>query len=232
MGCVKSKNNSRPNAYNPARGSNGEINIQIISDLVWPLCYVSKRKLETAMRQLEGKYTFKVRWEPFLIRPNTPPEGTVINTDEIRKDPKIAEIISEGEKEGIDFRGRPPVCPCTVLAHSLLEYAAGKDDGRRQNDVAELLFRAYFTDGLPLDWRTLMNVAQQVGYDVKEVTKHLKDEENSEYVKIRAKHWFDLGVCGVPYFVINGLASTLELKDVDTYVQMIEEAATNSNLKA
>lgn len=47
----------------------------IFSDIMWPWCWVGKRKLEAAMQQTAGLYDFKITWEPFLLRPGIPMEG-------------------------------------------------------------------------------------------------------------------------------------------------------------
>ena len=31
--------------------------------------------MEAAMETVRDKYEFRVRWQPFLLRPETPPEG-------------------------------------------------------------------------------------------------------------------------------------------------------------
>ena len=51
------------------------IKIDVVSDIMWPWCWIGKRKLETAMQSMSEKYDFLVRWEPFLLRSNIPPEG-------------------------------------------------------------------------------------------------------------------------------------------------------------
>ena len=45
------------------------------SDIMWPWCWVGKRKLEAAMMQTAHLYDFTVTWEPFLLRPGIPLEG-------------------------------------------------------------------------------------------------------------------------------------------------------------
>ena len=51
------------------------ITIQIVSDVMCPWCWIGKKKLEQAMRQLDHKYEFQVKWEPYLLKPNMPEGG-------------------------------------------------------------------------------------------------------------------------------------------------------------
>lgn len=52
--------------------------IDVVSDILWPWCWIGKRKMEAAMDMLSSEYEFRVRWEPYLLRPQTPPEGLPI----------------------------------------------------------------------------------------------------------------------------------------------------------
>lgn len=54
------------------------VNVDIVSDVMCPWCWIGKKKLEAAMRQLEDKFQFRVRWQPYLLRPEAPPEGLPI----------------------------------------------------------------------------------------------------------------------------------------------------------
>lgn len=55
--------------------SKPRINVDVVSDVIWPWCWVGKRKMELAMESLKDKFDFRVRWEPFFLKPDTPPEG-------------------------------------------------------------------------------------------------------------------------------------------------------------
>ena len=52
-----------------------KINITVISDVICPYCYIGEKKLEQAMELCKDKYRFQLRCEPYLLKPNTPPEG-------------------------------------------------------------------------------------------------------------------------------------------------------------
>ena len=52
-----------------------KIRITVISDVICPWCWIGKKKLEQAMQLCKDKYDFQLRCEPYLLKPNTPPEG-------------------------------------------------------------------------------------------------------------------------------------------------------------
>ena len=50
-----------------------------------------------------------------------------------------------GESLGIEMYNQPKVFPSTLKAHTLLEYVKSKNDGEKQNDVAERLFKVHLS---------------------------------------------------------------------------------------
>lgn len=48
-----------------------------------------------------------------------------------------------GSAVGLDFTYKCPVFPNTIKPHALLEYAKEKDNGQKQNEVSEKLFKVF-----------------------------------------------------------------------------------------
>src|SRR6202000_2781652 len=83
--------------------------IDFISDTVCPWCFIGKRRLARAMA-LRPNIAFDVRYRPYQLDPNVPPEGldrAQYMTARFGADAKLdqaCEAISiEGAKEGIEF---------------------------------------------------------------------------------------------------------------------------------
>ena len=51
-----------------------EMNIEVVSDVVCPWCYVGKRRLEAALAQSDDAVV-AVRWRPFQLDPTIPSQG-------------------------------------------------------------------------------------------------------------------------------------------------------------
>ena len=52
--------------------------VDIVSDVVCPWCYIGKRKLETALAELQARepgLAVLRRWHPFQLNPDLPDEG-------------------------------------------------------------------------------------------------------------------------------------------------------------
>lgn len=52
-----------------------KLTVDVISDVVCPWCFVGKRRLEAAIRALDGRHEVSVRWHPFQLNPQMPEEG-------------------------------------------------------------------------------------------------------------------------------------------------------------
>mmetsp|Transcript_4929 Transcript_4929/g.8859 ORF Transcript_4929/g.8859 Transcript_4929/m.8859 type:complete len:114 (-) Transcript_4929:19-360(-) len=101
------------------------INIEIVSDVLCPWCWVGKKNLDKAI-QASGRPNehFSITWKPFLLRPSMP-EGGKVKAPDTPENPRVSERLYEaGQKVDINFTGKCDVAPNTVLAHTLLRYAA------------------------------------------------------------------------------------------------------------
>ena len=79
-----------------------------------------------------------IAWRPFLLRPNTPLEGTPKAPD-TPDNPRVGTRMKQaGAAVGIDFTGKCDRAPNSVGAHTLIKFLEGKPG---QNQLAEILFR-------------------------------------------------------------------------------------------
>ena len=149
-----------------------------------------------------------IRWRPFQLDPTIPPEGKS-RQDYLRQkfgsDERIRQLYDNvsnvGAKDGIDFAfDRITVSPNTLDAHRLIRWtgAAGV-----QEQVVEALFRAYFLDGRNIgDHAVLADIAAAAGMDRETVAARLASEEDRAVVRQEIEAAQQMGVSGVPTFVI------------------------------
>jgi predicted DsbA family dithiol-disulfide isomerase len=193
--------------------------IDIISDVVCPWCYIGKRNLEKALSQYAADHPGAaqdsdekvptVTWHPFQLNPQLPSEG--IPRDEYtsskfggpeRAKEIYARVASAGAGAGIDFRfdeiGRQPN---TIDAHQLVSLAAGFD---AQDGVVESLFKGYFLEGRDLtDRETLLELAERGGLPREEGESCLAEGRLRSEIEQQDNHARGLGVEGVPFFIFN-----------------------------
>ena len=208
--------------------------IDIISDVVCPWCYIGKRNLEKALSLYAadnpGATAPKVTWHPFQLNPHLPVEG--IPRDEYtsskfggpeRAGEIYARVASAGADAGINFRfdeiGRQPN---TIAAHQLILRAA---DSVAQDGVAESLFKGYFLEGRDLtDRETLLELAERGGLNRENGESCLRSDEIRSEIEKQDRHARSLGVEGVPFFVFNQKLAVSGAQPPEVLVQAMTQA--------
>ena len=92
-----------------------------------------------------------------------------------------------------------------------------------RRSVVEALFRGYFTEGKDISDRTvLLNVVAQAGLDRGRAEVFLKGEGDIHEEEAEARQ---LGVSGVPFFVINGEVGMSGARSVAEFLAAFEQAS-------
>lgn len=183
------------------------MNIDVVSDVMCPWCFIGKRRLDRALVMAGPELETEVRWRPFQLDPTIPPEGMdrqdYLDSKFGRE--KAAEIYRHirevGEMEGISFAfDLMEKSPNTLDAHRLVRWAR---PGHQQNHVVERLFELYFQEGEDIgDPAVLVDVAREADMDAELVADTIVTETDVEQVEKEIALARELGVEGVPTFVI------------------------------
>ena len=186
--------------------------IDVISDVVCPWCFIGKRNLERALEAWRVKHpdeAFAVRWHPFQLNPQLPDSGVPrkqylenkFGGPERAKE-IYARVSAAGKRAGIDFAfDAIQVQPNTIDAHRLMHYAGEQG---RQDAMAEAIFRRYFVEGANLaDKETLADIAQQAGMNRDEVAAYLASDADRALIEEQDRRARAIGVEGVPFFIFN-----------------------------
>lgn len=194
------------------------MNIDIISDVVCPWCYVGKRQIEAALalyqQQNPGADKPALTWRPFQLNPQLPAEGmsrqeyVVQKFGAARAKEVYARVTAVGAEHGIAFAFDKIVRqPNTVGAHSLIALAGtvGEQADGLQSRVKEAFLRAYFLDGVDLTrTENLAAIAAAAGLDRAKVEQCLADPQSRLAVEQEDRRARAIGVEGVPFFIFNG----------------------------
>lgn len=206
------------------------ISIEIYSDVMCPWCYVGKRRLERALGQLRERAQAQITWRPFQLNPTMPLDGmdrtaylkakfgNLENFGRMKE-----QLLAAGEEEEIPFAfDKIQRTPNTFAAHRLVWYAAQQ---RKQDQVVEALFHAYFIEGQNIgDLNIIAHAAVEVGLDRTETEAFLASDKGAVEVKAEEAIGRRLGISGVPYFVFNGRIAISGAQPPDIFVSAIQEA--------
>jgi predicted DsbA family dithiol-disulfide isomerase len=188
------------------------LQIDVISDVVCPWCFIGQKKLARALEVYREKNPAgdapKVVWHPFQLNPDMPEAG-VDRGDYLkrkfggRSTEIYARVSAAGAEVGIPFAfDKVTRQPNTLAAHSLIALAG---EAGLQGGLVEALFRAYFIDGRDLTANeTLSAIACEAGLARDAVDACLASAQARKHVQAEDSQARRIGVEGVPYFVFNG----------------------------
>jgi predicted DsbA family dithiol-disulfide isomerase len=207
-----------------------KVEIDVVSDVVCPWCFLGKRKLDAAMKQVP-QFEYEVRWRPFQLDPTIPPEGKSRRDYMSAKfgEEKIvaihARLEEAGREDGIAFAfDKITRSPNTLDAHRLIRWAQGSG---KQSDVVERLFSLYFCEGADIGDRTvLLRVAEQVGLDAETFARLYAEGVDIGTVREEISTAARMGISGVPFFIFNGKYAVSGAQPVDALVGVIWKAGS------
>jgi predicted DsbA family dithiol-disulfide isomerase len=184
--------------------------LDFVSDVSCPWCAIGLQSLLAALAKLRGVVAADLHFQPFELNPDMGPGGQDIAEHLKQKYGSSPQqfahsqemIRARGAQLGFhfDMQKRTRIYN-TFDAHRLLHWAGLE---RRQLELKQALFSAYFTDGAdPSDHATLSTIAAQVGLDPEGAQAVLASDRYSADVRARERFYASQGINGVPAVIIN-----------------------------
>jgi predicted DsbA family dithiol-disulfide isomerase len=207
-----------------------KLKIQIWSDIMCPFCYIGKRRIEEALSQFEHKEAVAIEWKSFQLDAGfiPSPDDNLIEhlAEKYRKDTDWAQTMVDNMTQnaktaGLDFHFEKAVLANSHNAHRLLHLAKKHN---LANELKELLFKAYLTDGKDLNSLTaLSELGIAVGLDADAVAQILHSNDYSEDVKQDIQEANTKGVQGVPFFVFDNKYAISGAQPTTAFLQTLEK---------
>jgi predicted DsbA family dithiol-disulfide isomerase len=205
--------------------------VEIWSDVMCPFCYIGKRRFEKALDQFPGKDSIEVVWKSFQLNPAMKTEpGKNINQylSEVKgwtlsQARQANDHVTKMAKDaGLSYDLDKAVVANSFDAHRLVQLAKAKGKG---DAMEEQLFKSYFTQGKNIaDHDTLIELATAIGLDDKAVKKVLSGNEYADAVERDIYEARQIGVRGVPYFVLNDRYAVSGAQPTETFLGALNKA--------
>ena len=202
-----------------------KITIDIVSDIACPWCYIGKNRLETAINKTTNEFDFEVNFKPFQLDPSIPNKGIDRKTyfeNKFGSNERVEEIFDRveqaGESVGIDFKFREiPKAINTLPLHVLLK--AAEKEGF-QKELAKLFFEAYMVTPQDLtNEQNVVNILKTFGWTEEKTLELMNNEELAYEVKAEIAHYQQLGVSGVPFFIVNNKFGISGAQPAETFIE-------------
>jgi len=95
---------------------------------------------------------------------------------------------------------------------------------QRGSDMKAALFRAYFQEGRDIgDLETLVAIAVEQGFDEQAAREELTNDELRETVIGLEAHAQQVGVTGVPFFIVDGKLAVSGAQTAEVWAQVFEQ---------
>lgn len=209
--------------------------IDFVSDVSCPWCIIGLNALEQAIERLGDEVEVALRFRPFELNPQMPPEGQELyehmqqkyGSTKAESDAAREMIRARGEELGFTFRmDRLQRIYNTFDTHRLLHWAELEG---RQAALKRALFSAYFTDGEnPGDRDVMLRAATQVGLDTDAAAAVLDSDRYAGDVRELQAYYHQHGIHAVPAVVINGRHLIQGGQPVEVFEQALREIADES----
>jgi predicted DsbA family dithiol-disulfide isomerase len=205
--------------------------VEIFSDVVCPWCAIGKRRFEAALERFDHQEAVDVHWRAFELDPAAPASSDLDMATHLANKYGISKAQATASQErltelaaadGLEFHFDRTKRANTFDAHRLLRYA---HEVGAQGALKERLFRAYFTDGEAIaDRATLVRLGTDVGLDAEKSAEVLESGRYAAEVRADEAVARQLGVTGVPFFVIDRRYGIPGAQSPETILQVLDEA--------
>jgi predicted DsbA family dithiol-disulfide isomerase len=230
---ARSKKSRSKNSVSPLQ--NGAVQVDIVSDVVCPWCWLGYRLFDKARKQARQK--IELTWRPYMLDPEVPAEGVDYKTymknkfgegtdDTKNRFKAMREMLEEkGPDLGIDFAFDTITRrPNTLNAHRLIRWAQNNTD--MGSEISERLFKAFFTEGEDIgDIAVLARIGADVGLDADITADLLATDKDANTVREEILFFRNLGISGVPTFIYNGQFAVQGAQDPNAHLKAISQAA-------
>ena len=205
--------------------------VEIWSDVMCPFCYIGKRRFEDALEHFEHKDEIEIEWKSFQLNPDLKTD-TSLNIDQYLADKKgwtldyakqlNGQVTQMAAEVGLTYNFDKAVVANSFNAHRFSHLAKKHGLGI---EAEELLFKAYFTEGKNIDDNTvLIELGKTIGLDETEVKQTLESDAFADEVKHDMIEAQQLGVQGVPFFVMNNKYAVSGAQVVPVFEQTLQKA--------
>ena len=208
------------------------IKVDVWSDFICPFCYIGKRRLEMAVSHFAHGNQVEVEFKSFELDPNSPKETSRsihevladrygMSIDEARR--TNISLAKHAETIGLTYKFDTMKPTNTFDAHRLVKFAKSI---KKDSELIERLFYAYFTESKNIsDFETLAKSAESVGISRVKALDALQDSSAfANDVRIDESIAQQIGITGVPFFVVNQSYSISGAQPTTKFVDALNKA--------
>ena len=174
------------------------------------------------VEKLKEEYNVDVEWRPFYLRADTPPEGMELPEyiKQARNNGLEERLRSMANAYGMEFVSTERIYN-TRIAHEATEYA--REHGRG-NEFHKIVFRKVYAEKQELSkWDVLRSAAEEAGLNADEMQRDVDDGKYTANVADQVNWAYQIGVSGVPTYVINDRYAVVGAQPYEVFKNALEQ---------
>lgn len=212
--------------------------IEVWSDYACPFCYIGKRELEKAIQTSGFEGQIDVQFKSYQLDPTLPAESDESVYESLAKKygssiaqtkAQTAGVTKRAKEVGLNYDFDAMKQGNTFKAHRLAKFA---ETFGKAHEMTERLLKANFEEGAQLgNTEVLVGLAKEIGLDEQEVRDFLADDQFATEVLADINRAREIGVQGVPYFVVNDKYAISGAQPTTVFEQAVKQVAEEEGLK-
>ncbi|PRX42968.1 DsbA family oxidoreductase [Salegentibacter salegens] len=205
--------------------------VKIWSDVRCPFCYIGKKKFEAALAKFPQEDQVEIEWKSYQLDPNLKTDPNLSTLEYFVKAKGVSEAQARemfsgatnmAAEVGLKFNLETSVTANSFMAHRLIQLAKSKGLG---NEIEEALFKAHFEEAKNIDdSEVLQKIGTLIGIKTEEVKNTLQSDAFAYEVKQDEMEARNIGVRGVPFFVIDDKYAISGAQPAEAFLQTLEKA--------
>lgn len=211
--------------------------IEIWSDYACPFCYIGKKTLEQALER-SGYIQAEISFKAYELDPQAPVgqdvpiyESLAKKTGQtIEQTKKMTEGVAEHARTvGLEYNFDGMVQANTFDAHRLVKWAGAEG---KEAELSEILMQSYFLEGNNVSKHTvLLEAAEAAGLPREDGEAVLTSDRFKEEVEKDISEARQIGVQGVPFFVVNRKYAISGAQPVEAFVEALEQIGEEEGIR-
>ena len=212
--------------------------VLIYSDVACPWCYIGKRRFEKALAAFPRRDEVEVIFKPYQLDPGAPATAAPLRERLQRKfgaqaDAMAQRVTDTARREGIEMNFDRALAANTLAAHRLLWLADREFGSVVQQDLADRLFDAHFSQGGDIgDHDQLIALAESTGMERARVADFLISGGGIDEVTAEIRDAQQMGITAVPTFIFDDRYVVQGGQPSPIFLQALERAAVDSKVAA
>lgn len=204
--------------------------ITIWSDFVCPFCFIGQAHLDTALEGFEHRDDVEIEYKSYLLMPDMEYQPGVsyyeffankFGTPVEKAKEQLKQQAETAKESGVVMNHDIAKPANTFDGHRAFQYAKENAKG---TEFFKRFYAAHFTDGEVLsDTDTIVRISEEIGLNGEEVRGVVENGLNTDKVQQDISQARQLGVQGVPFFMVNDKYSISGAQPVELFQQALNQ---------